>query len=56
VRDEKLLSALRHSRELTGATPGALEVFLATRGVRTLAIRLERAQRNAMTLAERLQP
>jgi len=54
VRDEKLLSALRHSRELTGATPGALEVFLATRGVRTLAIRLERAQQNAMTLAERL--
>jgi cystathionine gamma-synthase len=55
VKDAKLLSALRHSRELTGATPGALEVFLATRGVRTLAIRLERAQRNAMAIAERLE-
>lgn len=54
VRDHTLLLALRHSRELTGATPGALEVFLATRGVRTLAIRLERAQRTAMVLAERL--
>ncbi len=54
VRDAKLLAALRHARELMGATPGTLETFLAVRGVRTLALRLERAQRNAMTLAERL--
>jgi cystathionine gamma-synthase len=54
VRDADLLAALRHSRELTGATPGTLEAFLAVRGVRTLALRLERAQRSAMTLAERL--
>lgn len=37
-----------------GATPGTLEAFLAVRGSRTLALRLERAQGNAMTLAERL--
>lgn len=54
VHDADLLKALRQSRELTGATPGALESFLAVRGVRTLAVRLERAQANAMTLAERL--
>jgi cystathionine gamma-synthase len=54
VRDSKLLAALRQSRELTGATPGTLETFLAVRGARTLAVRLDRAQRNAMTLAERL--
>jgi cystathionine gamma-synthase len=54
VRDETLLAALRHSRELTGATPGTLEAFLAVRGVRTLALRLARAQENAMLLAERL--
>ena len=54
VRDAKLLAALRHTRELAGATPGTLETFLAVRGVRTLAVRLERAQSNAMTLAERL--
>ena len=54
VRDEKQLAAVRHARELAGATPGALEVFLAVRGCRTLALRLERAQQNAMTLAERL--
>lgn len=54
VRDTALLGALRHSRELNGATPGTLEAFLAVRGVRTLALRLARAQDNAMTLADRL--
>ena len=54
VRDDNLLAALRQSRELTGATPGTLEAFLAVRGARTLALRLERAQQNAVTLAERL--
>jgi cystathionine gamma-synthase len=55
VRDGNLLAALRRSRELTGATPGTLEAFLAVRGARTLALRLERAQHNAMILAERLE-
>ena len=54
VRNENLLVALRKARELAGATPGALETFLAVRGARTLALRLERAQRSAMMLAERL--
>src|SRR5207249_4544753 len=54
VRDSALLAALRQARELAGATPGTLETFLAVRGARTLALRLERAQRNVMTLAERL--
>lgn len=54
VRDPNLLAALRQVRDLGGATPGALETFLAVRGVRTLALRLERAQQNAMTLAGRL--
>lgn len=54
VTDAALLAALRRSRELAGATPGTLETFLAVRGARTLGVRLERAQRNAMVLAERL--
>jgi cystathionine gamma-synthase len=54
VRDANLLAALRQARELAGATPGTLETFLAVRGARTLALRLERAQHSAMTLAERL--
>jgi cystathionine gamma-synthase len=54
VKRDDLWTALRRSRELCGATPGALESFLAVRGARTLAVRLERAQRNAALLAERL--
>jgi cystathionine gamma-synthase len=54
TRDANLLRALIQARELAGATPGSLETFLAVRGVRTLALRLERAQRTAAVLAERL--
>lgn len=55
TRDEGLWRALRASREHAGATPGTLESFLALRGLRTLALRLERAQYNAMLLATRLE-
>ena len=54
VRRDELLDGLRRSRELHGGTPGALESYLAVRGVRTLALRLERAQANAAVLARRL--
>ena len=54
TRDERLFTALHKSRELTGATPGALEAYLAVRGIRTLALRLQRAQSTALLLAERL--
>ncbi len=54
VNDPRLYAALRHTRELTGATPGTLECFLAVRGVRTLGLRLARAQESAAVLAERL--
>lgn len=46
--------ALRERRELAGATPGALEAYLAVRGMRTLALRLQRASATAAELAERL--
>ncbi|MFV0477251.1 MAG: trans-sulfuration enzyme family protein [Parahaliea sp.] len=55
TRDDALWRALRDTRSLNGATPGTLEAFLATRGARTLGLRLERAQHNAKVLAERLQ-
>lgn len=55
TRDDALWNALRKSRELTGATPGTLEAFLAVRGARTLALRLERAQQTAGRLAGRLE-
>lgn len=46
--------SLRERRALTGAVPGALECYLALRGIRTLAVRMERAQANAGELARRL--
>ncbi|MCX8006096.1 MAG: PLP-dependent aspartate aminotransferase family protein, partial [Burkholderiaceae bacterium] len=54
TKDEAFWHALKKSRELTGATPGTLECFLAVRGARTMALRLQRAQASAMTLADRL--
>ena len=45
---------LRKRRELSGATPGALEAYLAVRGMRTLPLRLQRASASAAELAERL--
>jgi cystathionine gamma-synthase len=45
---------LRERRKLAGATPGALEAYLAVRGMRTLPLRLQRASASAADLAERL--
>jgi len=55
TKDEAVWHALRQSRELAGATPGTLECFLAVRGARTMALRLQRAQASAAELAQRLQ-
>ena len=54
VRDDSLLAALRQSRELTGATPGTLEAFLAVRGARTLALEAGAGATQRDDLAERL--
>jgi len=55
TRDDAVLRGLKESRALTGTTPGTFEAFLAVRGARTLALRLQRAQHTAMALAERLE-
>jgi cystathionine gamma-synthase len=49
-----LYARLRNHRHLHGAIAGPQEVFLALRGMRTLAVRVERAQANAAELARRL--
>jgi cystathionine gamma-synthase len=54
VDDSERFEALRVRRSRHGGVPGPLEAFLALRGVRTLAVRLERAQANAAELAPRL--
>jgi cystathionine gamma-synthase len=50
----EVAEALRRRRSLHGAAPGPWEVWLALRGARTLALRVERAGANAGVLAERL--
>jgi cystathionine gamma-synthase len=52
VRDADLHATLWQRRSLAGSIPGGLETFLATRGIRTLALRMERAQANAGVLAQ----
>ncbi|MDQ1513828.1 MAG: cystathionine gamma-synthase [Microbacteriaceae bacterium] len=47
--------ALAAIRSLHGAIPSPLEAFLALRGLRTLPLRLERAQATAAELGRRLQ-
>jgi cystathionine gamma-synthase len=54
TRDEQLLAVLKGRRDLLGAVPGAFEAWLALRGLRTLSVRVERAQANAAELARRL--
>ena len=52
--DTELSERIRERRVLLGAAPSAFDAYLALRGIRTLAIRVERAQENARALAERL--
>ncbi len=54
TRDAELLSVLKGRRELLGAVPGTFETWLALRGLRTLHLRVERAQANAQELVRRL--
>jgi cystathionine gamma-synthase len=52
--DDQLYDVLKGRRDLTGAVPGTLEAWLALRGLRTLHLRVERAESNARALVERL--
>lgn len=55
TRRPEVAEALRRHREVHGATPGALEAYLATRGVRTYVLRATAAAASAQVLAERLE-
>ncbi len=54
TRDDELYGVLKGRRDLVGAIPGTLEAWLALRGLRTLHLRVERAQANAQELVRRL--
>jgi cystathionine gamma-synthase len=55
TRRPELAERLRRHRELRGATPGTLETFLATRGIRTYALRATASAAAAHELADRLE-
>jgi cystathionine gamma-synthase len=52
--DPALAAALHAQRTRSGAVPGPFEAWLALRGLRTLDVRLQRAQATAGLLASRL--
>jgi cystathionine gamma-synthase len=53
-RDDAHADALLAHRHDHGSVPGSLEAFLALRGLRTLAVRVDRAEASAAELARRL--
>lgn len=54
TNDSAVQERLHNARTVNGCTPGALESFLALRGLRTLPLRMERAQANAADLVAKL--
>jgi cystathionine gamma-synthase len=54
TRDEELFRVLKNRRDMIGAVPGPFEAWLALRGLRSLHVRLDRAQSNARELVRRL--
>lgn len=53
--DDELFARLDGTRQHAGATPGVLEAWLATRGIRTLDVRFRRSVANAQRIAEWLE-
>ena len=51
----ELYDVLKKRRDLVGNAPGPFEAWLALRGLRTLAVRLDRSEANARELAARLE-
>jgi cystathionine beta-lyase/cystathionine gamma-synthase len=55
ARSKEQLERVRFLQNARGAVPGPLDCYLVQRGVKTLALRMERHCSNAATLAELLQ-
>ena len=54
ISDAALFTRLEDARKIGGGIPGPFEAWLALRGLRTFPLRFERAQANAMEIANRL--
>ena len=55
VRDEELATRLAFLQNAVGAIQGPLDAFLVLRGLKTLAVRMERHERNAFAIARFLE-
>ncbi len=55
AREERMVARLRDVMVQTGCNMDPHQAFLVLRGLKTLGIRVERAQRNAMTIAQWLE-
>ncbi|MFV1991984.1 MAG: PLP-dependent aspartate aminotransferase family protein [Acidimicrobiales bacterium] len=55
MNNDVLYDEFYQRRLINGGTIGGMEAFLATRGIRSMELRLERSQSNALELAKRLE-
>jgi cystathionine gamma-synthase len=55
TNDESIFERVEQARRYGGAIPGPFEAWIALRGLRTFALRMQRSQENAMQLANRLE-
>jgi cystathionine beta-lyase/cystathionine gamma-synthase len=53
--DDEILEHLRFQQKTTGAIPGPMDCYLTLRGIKTLAVRVERATENAKKIARFLE-
>ncbi len=54
TKDEDVQSRLKYLQNAVGAIPGPLDCYLVLRGVKTLAVRMDRHNENATTISELL--
>lgn len=55
TNDQELYDRLQFLQNAVGAVPGPFDCFLVLRGIKTLAVRMERHQENAMKIAQFLE-
>lgn len=55
TKDKTIFEGIEQARRYGGAIAGPFEAWIALRGLRTFALRMQRSQENAMELAKRLE-
>ena len=54
TNNDEVYNRLKEIRSLGGAIPGPFEAWLVLRGIRTLAVRIEKSERSTLEIAKRL--